>query len=122
MMIDRIKNSLDSAKELLIIYIVSATLVSILFSVFEGRDIFNSYWWTFITGLTIGYGDIYPATIAGKVLAIVWAHFMAFIFIPVAVGYVVVNMIKNKDEWTDKEQREMMSILRDLNEKDKSNE
>lgn len=110
----RVKDSLDSVKELVIIYLVVASIVAILYTLFEGKDLVTGYWWTFITGLTIGYGDAYPITISGKILALIWAHFMVFVFIPVAVGYVVVNMIKNKDEWTDKEQREMMNILKRL--------
>lgn len=115
--VDRIKSSLDSVKELVIIYLVAASIVAGLYALFEGKDLVTGYWWTFITGLTIGYGDAYPITIAGKILALIWAHFMVFMFIPVAVGYVVVNMIKNKDEWTDKEQRQMMNILKRLDKK-----
>ena len=117
---NRIKDSLDSVKELSVIYVIMVSVVATLFAFFEGRDLLTSVWWTFITGLTIGYGDVYPITIAGKILAVLWAHIMVFIYIPVAVGYVVVNMIKNKDAWTDDEQREMMEIMHRLDGKRKS--
>jgi voltage-gated potassium channel len=117
--VNRLKDSLDSIKELAIIYTCMVIIVAVLFSLFEGKDFGVSLWWTFITGLTIGYGDVYPITVAGRVLAVLWAHIMVFIYIPVAVGYVVVNMIKNKDAWTDEEQKEMLSLLRRATKEDK---
>ena len=68
-MLNKIKNGTDSIKELSVIYLVSVTLVAVLFALFEGHNLFDAYWWTFVTGLTIGYGDIYPLTVAGKVLS-----------------------------------------------------
>ena len=35
------------------------------------RNAFSGIWWSVSTLLTVGYGDIYPITIAGKVMAII---------------------------------------------------
>lgn len=109
---EALRSSMDSIRELVVIYVIMVTVVAALFMLFEGKDIFMSYYWTFITGLTIGYGDIYPVTVLGRILAVVWGHFMVFMFGPIAVGYVVINMIKNKDAYTDEEQKEHMRLLR----------
>lgn len=109
---EALRSSMDSIRELVTIYVIMVTVVAVLFMLFEGKDIFMSYYWTFITGLTIGYGDIYPVTVLGRILAVVWGHFMVFMFGPIAVGYVVINMIKNKDAYTDEEQKEHMRLLR----------
>ncbi|MBQ9344988.1 MAG: ion transporter [Kiritimatiellae bacterium] len=37
------------------------------------RNAFSGFWWSVSTTLTIGYGDIYPVTAAGKLLAILLA-------------------------------------------------
>ncbi len=116
-MIDKIENGTCSLKELSIIYLVSATAVAIVFALVECRNIIESFWWTFVTGLTIGYGDIYPHTIIGQAIAVIWAHFMVLLFIPLAVGRVVVTMIHNKNEFTDTEQKEMLRILRKIDKK-----
>ena len=33
-------------------------------------SLFNSLWWTMVTVSTVGYGDMYPATLAGKLFGI----------------------------------------------------
>lgn len=37
------------------------------------RNAFSGIWWTVSTVLTVGYGDIYPITIGGKIMAIIIA-------------------------------------------------
>lgn len=37
------------------------------------KNAFSGFWWSVTTSLTIGYGDIYPVTPAGTVLAVVLA-------------------------------------------------
>ncbi len=37
------------------------------------KNAFSGIWWSVSTVLTVGYGDIYPITVAGKILAIITA-------------------------------------------------
>ncbi len=39
------------------------------------RNAFSGIWWSMSTLLTVGYGDIYPVTITGKIMAICIAFF-----------------------------------------------
>ena len=111
-MLNKIKNGTDSIKELLLIYLVSTALVTVLFALFEGHNLYDSAWWAFVTGLTIGYGDIYPVTVAGRVLTVIWANFTVFVLAPLFIGRIVSTMIDNKNEFTDGEQRLMIDAIK----------
>lgn len=52
---------------LLIMFILGALVISKV----EGISVANSIYFAFITGFTIGYGDITPNTIIGKVISLI---------------------------------------------------
>lgn len=51
---------------LLAVLIVDAAVIAY----FEGIPFDNALYFTFVTGLTIGYGDISPVTAIGRIIAI----------------------------------------------------
>ncbi|MBH0350558.1 potassium channel protein [Bacillus cereus] len=73
-----------NARKQLWIAVICMTFVVILgtlgFMTIEGISLFQAFWMTMITVLTVGYGDAVPITQAGKVFAL--------LIIPVGVGIV----------------------------------
>ena len=57
-------------------YMVGATLICILIGgvsihYAEGMSFADGFWWSFVTATTVGYGDISPSTIPGRIIATV---------------------------------------------------
>ena len=57
-------------REVLACLVILIVLNGVLFSLVEGKDIGSSIYFAFITGLTIGYGDITPVTTLGRMVAV----------------------------------------------------
>ncbi len=80
---------------LLIIILIGAVVISKS----EGIDIGNSIYFAFITGLTVGYGDIIPITFIGKLFSILIALTgMLFLGLLIAISARALNnSMKNEN-------------------------
>lgn len=80
---------------------------------------FSGIWWATSTLLTIGYGDIYPVTILGKVLAIV-ISFLGVGMVAIPTGIISAGFVeqytKLKDQPSDNAARDLQFVARALNE------
>lgn len=101
------------------IYIVSVILAASLFSVIENKTFAEGVWLSVVTSLTIGYGDIFPTTYCGKILISLFGLFWIFAVIPMIIANILVRAIKDANEFTDQEQKEIMSLLREIRENQK---
>lgn len=96
------------------LYITSLVLCAILFSIVEDKTLADSLWWTCVTSLTIGYGDIAPVTQTGRLLAAVFAHFWIFGIAPLVITNMLSVTMEDRNAFTDEEQKEMMELLRSI--------
>jgi len=84
---------------------------AVLFMLIESVNFIDSVYWSFITSLSVGYGDISPVTVAGKILAIVMAASVLLVVVPLLVGIFVSNAIEDPNEFDHTEQERMEAKL-----------
>ena len=109
-----ITRATDSFLEIFAYYLISLALCGILFSYFEDKPLFESFWWACVTGLTIGYGDLYPVTVGGKIVAIGLMHIVPLIIVPLIVAHLMRTVMEDKNQFTHDEQEEMKNDIKEI--------
>lgn len=61
--------NVNGFKYIICLSIGSIILSSLLMTYFEGMKFQDALWWSFVTTTTVGYGDLSPATSAGRIVA-----------------------------------------------------
>ncbi len=107
--IDKLVNGLKNAKEELIVFLFTICILLILVSTgiyyFEKDiqpekfgSIFESMWWAVITLTTVGYGDVYPISVGGKIFtSLILIIGVGLITIPAGIIANSFNQLKKQD-------------------------
>ncbi|HMT09541.1 MAG TPA: potassium channel family protein [Pyrinomonadaceae bacterium] len=106
-----ITRATDSIFEILVYYVLTLVACALLFAYFEDKPIFESFWWACVTGLTIGYGDMYPATVGGKIVAIGLMHIVPLVIVPLIVTWFLTTVIEDKNRFSHDEQEALKADL-----------
>ena len=99
---------------ILAIYGASLLVGAASFALFEGKSFGDGLWWATVTALTIGYGDLTPATPAGRIAGIFFGHFWIFVIIPMIIANIILHLVEDKNLFSDEEQKELMQRLRNV--------
>ena len=109
--ITRPLRALVNAPHLLVLLVLAIWVgCSLTYAVLEDKGPIEGLWWGIVTGSTVGYGDFYPATIAGRAVGAVLIVSM-LVFVPIAIGHVIANLV------FDKESLAVATVLEDVHER-----
>lgn len=112
--------AVDTASELLLVYGAILLFAATLFSYFEGKSFIDSLYWAGITGPSVGYGDVTPQTVAGKILSVLFAHVALFFIVPLYTARLAMRLIVDSDTFTHEEQEQIKELLIEVREEMKN--
>ena len=108
---DRLIKATDTFKELMFLYFAVVVVGALLFSFFEHKPFDDALWWAFVTAVTVGYGDVVPVTLGGRIVAVALMHSVVFVVAPIIIGRLLSRIIVDANQFTHDEQEQ---IKRDL--------
>jgi voltage-gated potassium channel len=112
--VDHIIASTNSVGELLLLYSVLVIVSGLAFAWLEHKSVGDGLWWAVVTTTTTGYGDLYPASLAGKLLAAAVMMLSILFVLPLLIGHIASKMIENHDAFTHHEQEQLKAEIAGL--------
>jgi hypothetical protein len=102
---------LVNAPRLLVLVVLGIWVAcSLTYAVLEDKGPIEGLWWGVVTGSTVGYGDFYPSSTAGRAVGAVLIVSM-LVLVPIAIGHVIANLV------FDKESLAVATVLEDVHER-----
>jgi voltage-gated potassium channel len=74
----------------------------------------DSLWWAFVTALTVGYGDMYPETLGGRIVGLVLMHSVIFIIAPMIIARLLSIIFIDANKFTNEEQEQIRKDIAEI--------
>ena len=74
----------------------------------------DSIWWAFVTAMTVGYGDIFPVTLIGRIDGIILMHMVPLFIAPIIVTRLITRIIDSRHQFTHDEQEQIKADIREI--------
>jgi voltage-gated potassium channel len=108
----------NSPKALVGSYLLLIVASGGLYWLFESQEkqlgVGDAVWWAVVTASTVGYGDAYPITWQGRVLAGFLISIMVLFVIPLITAHFASKLIVDNDAFQHEEQEEIKNQLREI--------
>jgi len=110
-LIGHLVNSTDTFKELVLLYVLCLIGAAGVFALAESKTFGDSLWWSVMTAMTVGYGDYFPVTVAGRLAAVALMHLVPLFIIPLVIVRLLKTFIRDENEFTNAEQEAIKADL-----------
>jgi voltage-gated potassium channel len=104
----------DTFKELIAWYLGLVLLGALLFAHFENKPYGDSLWWAFVTALTVGYGDMYPVTLGGRIVGLVLIHSVIFVIATLIIARLLTTIFVDANKFTNEEQEQIKKDIAEI--------
>ncbi|WP_330164991.1 potassium channel family protein [Catellatospora vulcania] len=112
---DLLRRLTNSPKALVFSYLLLILASSgIYWLVEDGKTPGDALWWSVVTASTVGYGDTYPETWQGRVMAGLLISVMVLFVIPLITAHFASKLIVDNDAFQHEEQEEIKNQLRQI--------
>ncbi|MFA6041757.1 MAG: potassium channel family protein [Methylophilus sp.] len=112
-----LQRTTDTFRELFLGFALVLCTSAVLYSIFEHKKLWDGLWWAMVTAMTVGYGDTYPTTAAGRIVGIILMMTTVLFIIPLITARLSSRLIVNDDAFTHKEQQDIKNGIQDIKKK-----
>lgn len=103
----------DSGRRVVAVIVVNVAACAAGFTLLEDSDPVESVYWAVTTATTTGYGDVSPATAAGRALAM-WLMVSSVALVAIATARLAARLVQDPHLFSHEEQEELKEDVDDV--------
>ncbi len=104
----------NSRKALLAMLGVVVLFGAISHMILEESTFFDGLWWSIVTSSTVGYGDIAPKSLPGRLVAGVIIYSTFLLLVPLVTAQLASRLVHDADEFSHEEQEQLKASVEDI--------